>query len=225
MSSNPLSELWKLHRIDAALTEIRKRAAALDAGQTIAAEIRALEAELTSGAGGQAREVGSKLQDFELKQRGIEEKLKKFDKELYGGQVVNPREVEAIQKEIAMLKKQRDTNDEAMLELMEAQPDAKKVFEGIEKRIDAKKAELAETRKRALAEKAKLEAEFAKMSAARGGAAKAVDPGLLARYETIRKRGPDVQGVRDGAARADDSGAEGRAGGDLRILPPDALSG
>src|SRR5689334_5864381 len=102
MASPELRRLHKLYLIDMALLEIRKRAATLDPGKKTAAEIQALEKELNEGP---ARKLQAELVDLELKQKSFQDKIAKFDKELYGGKVVNPREVESIQKEIGILKR------------------------------------------------------------------------------------------------------------------------
>src|SRR5579862_1664583 len=106
MALSELRRLHKLHLIDMALLEIRKRAAALDPGRKTAAEIKALETELNASP---SRMLQAELLDLELKQKSFQEKINKFEKELYGGKIVNPREVEAVQKEIGILKRQNSS--------------------------------------------------------------------------------------------------------------------
>src|SRR5579862_3855446 len=116
MPSSDLRHLHKLFLIDMALVDIRKRAATLDPGRKTAAEIQALEKDLNEGP---ARMLQAELIDLELKQKSFQEKANKFEKDLYGGKVVNPREVEAIQKEIAILKRQRGEFDERILTILD----------------------------------------------------------------------------------------------------------
>lgn len=187
MASPALTKLWKLAQIDAAIVEIRKRAGALDVGQAIAKEIERLEAELKEK-GGAAHALSSELTDLELKQKGIDEKLKRIDKEMYGGKVVNPREVENLEKEIANLKRQREGHDARILELWELVPPAKKIADELEAKIAKHRETLAARQKAALAEKTKLEADFKDRAARRPEAAKAVEPALLARYEGVRQK-------------------------------------
>lgn len=187
MDSTSLQRLWKLSEIDAGLVEIQKRAAALDPGRAIQQQIKALEAEYEEK-GGEAKRLSSEQTDLELKQKGIDEKLKKIDKELYGGKVVSPREVEAFEKEIAMLKRQRAEMDGRVLELWDLVPPATKTADALKKQIEEKKAELAEYQKRVVKEQERLKAEFARLNAARPEATKNIEPGLLARYDAIRKK-------------------------------------
>jgi uncharacterized protein len=182
-----LQRLWKLHEIDAAIVEIRTRAAALDPGRKAQAELQALEAKHAE-VGGKARGLSQELQDLELGQQGIADKLKRIERDMYGGKVTSPREVEALEKEIASLKRQRDANDERILELWETLPPAKEAAERLERQIEAKKAEVAEARKRAIEEKKRLEEEFARLTKLRPEATGGISPNLLARYDAIRQK-------------------------------------
>lgn len=187
MASADLLHLWKLHLIDAALHEIRNKAAALDPGRAIMARLESAQRKLEE-VGGQAKALHAEQTDLELKQKTIDEKIKKFDKQLYGGQVVNPREVEAINKEIAILKKQRSEMDVRILELWELVPPAQAKAHEAQKEVDALKSELMEFQKEALKLKAQLESEYKQTGSKRAAAAKEVPAGLLARYDAIRQR-------------------------------------
>jgi len=186
MASLELQRLWKLNQIDAGIADIRTRAAALDPSRALRPEIETLtqqEAEV----GGAFRALHAEQTDLELAQKGIEDKLKKIDKELYGGKVVNPREVENYEKEIAALKKQRNAMDDRLLELMELIPPAQKKAEQAAARLTEKKRQLAVAKKTALETKEQLEAEYARLSKARPDALKGISPNLMARYDAIRK--------------------------------------
>lgn len=188
MASPALRKLWKLHQIDLALVEVRKRAAALDVGQKLSAELKALQTRFDAQEGLTAKQLASEQHDLELAQKGLDDKLAKIDAQLYGGQVVNPREVENYQKEIAILKRQRDSHDERLLALFDLVPPAKAAAERLSAMIEAKRKELGDRQKAAVSAKASLEREFRDQSAARPLAAKEIDAGLLARYEAIRQR-------------------------------------
>lgn len=187
MASTDLQRLWRLAQIDALLLEVRNRAASLDVGQRIQAQIDALVKE-DEEFGGKYRTLHRELADQELKQKTAEEKLKKIDKDLYGGKVINPREVEALEKEIATIKRRRDEDAERMLELYDLIGPAKEEADKHQAKIEAKRKELVERRKLAVKEKELLEAKFKELNAKRPEAAKAVSPGLLAKYDSIRQR-------------------------------------
>jgi uncharacterized protein len=187
MASPELRRLWKLHQIDAALHEIRHRAAALDPGKKETATLQAEEAR-HAALEGEAKALHGEQLDLELKQRTAQDKAAKFEKELFGGKVVNPREVEAMQKEIATLKKQASSYDDRLLELMDLVPEAQAKVKALEPVIVKAKADLQARRKQALEEKTKLEEAFKANSAARPAAAKEIDAGLLAKYDAIRNK-------------------------------------
>jgi uncharacterized protein len=184
MASPDLRRLWKLHLVDAAIQDIRNRAAHMDVDKKTEAELAALNSSLADHP---ARKLAVEQQDLELQQKSIDDKIAKFDKELYGGKVVNPREVEAFQKEIAMLKKQRGEIDERLLAIWEELPPHKSAVEKIETAIEQKKKELAQTIQVARNLKAQLEADFKVKSAQRPELARDQNPTLLAKYEAIRK--------------------------------------
>lgn len=198
MAAADLLALLKLHEVDAAIADVRHRAAALDPGREIMLAIKRLEAALAE-AKAEADGLGGELKDKELLDRQLEEKLKRLDKDLYGGQVVNPREIEGIEKEMAAIKDQRERLAERVLELYELAPPARDKVGRIEEAITGKQKELKAHQREVSAMQTRLQEEFAKLAAARPAAAKGVPAGLLAQYETIRKRvgGVAVSEVRE----------------------------
>lgn len=187
MPADDLFKLWKLHEVDAAIAELRAKAAALDPGKKLMSEIKALEAKKAE-AEKTYHELHGEQSDLELNQKSITDKLKKIDSELYGGKIVNPREVEAFQKDIEMLKKQRESQDGRIMELWELVPPAKEAVEAVEKAIAAKTAELKEYQKKVVAYKAQIETAFKQKVAERPGAAQGIPPAILSRYDNIRQK-------------------------------------
>lgn len=184
MASSDIRRLWKLHLVDAALADIRAKAASLDVGKRVQAEIDGLKAKLDATG---VKSLTTEQQDLELQQKTIDDKVAKFEKELYGGKVVNPREVENFEKEISMLKKQKEALDERLLQIWDKLPPLKSEADKIEKGIEERKSALLAVQKKAVELKAKLESDFKTKSAERPLLAKDQNPTLLAKYETIRK--------------------------------------
>lgn len=182
-----LFSLWKLHKIDAAIADVRAKASALDPGRAIKAQMRSLE-QLLNEKAGIAKALAGELADLELKQKGIEDKRKKIDKELYGGKVVNPREVEALQKELQALRKQAQALDERILELWELVPPAKQEADKAQAALDQSAKELVEHQRRAKGAQQELEARYKKLTEERPEAAGNVPPALLSKYEAIRQK-------------------------------------
>ncbi len=187
MASAELQRLWKLAKIDSGLVEVRHRAAALDVGKSITSDLEKLHQEDVE-VGGKARSLAADLADLEIAQKGIEDKLKRIDKDLYGGKIVNSREVENLQKEILILKRQRENNDEKILMLWDLLPPAKEAAGKLETQIAEKQKQLTERKKSAIAMKAALEAEFTKLNAMRPDALRGISPGIMSKYDGIRHR-------------------------------------
>ncbi len=187
MASPELRRLWALHEIDAQILELRRRAARLDAGFAETNKLKELEAK-DAKEGETARALVAEQLDTELKQRGYDEMIKKFEKQLFGGSVTSSREVESIQKEIAMLKRQRDALDDRLLELMDEVPPAQALIESLAAEVATAKQSLSEKRQLAVVEKGKIEAAYKAVVAKREEAKRLVPPGLLNRYDSISKR-------------------------------------
>jgi predicted nucleic acid-binding Zn-ribbon protein len=187
MSFTDLRNLHRLHLVDSAIVEIRKRAASLDPGKAILAKIAALEKELDE-VGGNAKALAGEQADLELKQKTIDAKIAQIDKDLYSGKVVNPREVEAFQKEIENQKKRRSEMDERLLELMELTPPAKAAADAIQTKIDDAKHALTAHQKEVVQAKGDLERQFKEISAKRVTALADVPQAMLLRYDAIRQR-------------------------------------
>ncbi len=187
MSYVDFRALHRLHLVDAAIVEIRKRAAALDPGKAILAEIAKLQAQYDE-IGGQYKALHGEQADLELQQKTIDSKVAQLEKELYSGKVVNAREVENLNKDIASQKKRRSDLDGRLFELMELVPPAKVAADAIESQIEAKKKLLAVHQKEVMVTKGKLEQQFKEVSTKRNEAASIVPKPLLIRYEAIRQK-------------------------------------
>lgn len=59
------------------------------------------------------------LRERELEAKGADARIKELEQRLYGGRVMNPKELEGIEKEVQMLKRQRSGLDDQLLELMD----------------------------------------------------------------------------------------------------------
>jgi predicted nucleic acid-binding Zn-ribbon protein len=191
MASLELMRLWKLAQIDNRINDIRLRAAALDPGRGIQAELKALAAE-DEEIGGNARALSAEQKDLELLQASLDDKLKRIDKEMYGGKIVNAREVETLEKEIAAIKRQKDRNDDRLIELLDLVPPAQAAAKKIEEKIADANKRLAARRKKAIEEKTMLEEEFKRLNTVRPDVAKNVPATMMPRYENAKQRGGGV---------------------------------
>jgi predicted nucleic acid-binding Zn-ribbon protein len=201
MAYADIRRLRDLHLVDLALIEIQAHAKALDTGTAIRSNIALLEKELKEGQGARAKKLITDALALELENASLNDKIKKFDAELYSGKVVNPREVEAFQKEIKLLKAHQDANDEKLLETIDQIEPAKKLLARFESKLSELKEDLSERLKEAQAEKTRLENDYKIKVGARPGIAKAVPPMLYEKYEAIRKaKGTGMADVTKGMA-------------------------
>ncbi|HRI44675.1 MAG TPA: hypothetical protein PLL78_10750 [Fimbriimonadaceae bacterium] len=201
-----LFPLINLHKVDAAMVDIKRRHDHMDPGRELIAELQALR-QIHAEAKAEADRLAGELKDAELEQKSVEEKIAKIDKQLYGGKVVNPREVETFQREIESLKHHREALDERILELWELVPAAQALEKEHSEHLSHKQAELDAYQNRVVEQRTLLADSYKKLAAQRPDLAKAVDPGLLRQYDAIRQKYGGI-----GMAEVLDSGACGSCG-------------
>lgn len=187
MPSADLSALYRLHRIDRELVELKLRAASYDPTREVRAEIDAFRPEYDEVVG-RYKATKAQAEEAENHQRAIDEKLKRLDKELYGGTIVNPREVAAYEAEIATLKAKRQELDEQLLELWDALPTLLTPAKTAQTRMKQLKEVLEQRRAEGLAEQERMKARYADVARQRPPAASAIPKPLLAQYDAIRQR-------------------------------------
>jgi predicted nucleic acid-binding Zn-ribbon protein len=182
-----LYSLYKLHKIDSALHSLRQEAAALDTGQQEEEAAKRLS-KAHEEVGARAKALTAEQRDIELQQKSTYEKIAGYNKKLYDGSIVSPKEIENIEKEIAMLKALTDKQDERLLELLEEAPPIVAEAEADKAQIDALKEKVKQKRTKAMERHAAIKVEFDALRAQRPAIAREVEKGLLDMYEEVRKR-------------------------------------
>ena len=193
------------HRLDtlperARLAEITDAVAGLDASM----------AEL----GRQRDEVARRQQRHEDELTSLEEKITEVDKRLYSGTVSAPRELQALQADVASLKKHRSDVEDQVLEAMQ---DREPLDSELSKLADQRAgldAEAEQLQGAVAGSTATIDAELATELEARAAAAQGIPPDLLSQYERLRGK---LAGV--GAARL----VNGRCSGCHLTLPATEL--
>jgi uncharacterized protein len=193
-----LEALLVVQEHDTARDRLRHRRAALPERaelETRAAELRRLDA--------QAREVGGRRDAVLADEKRLDDEARSFgaradeaDAKLYSGTVSSPRELQAMQADVEMLRRQRSELEDRELEVMEAR-------ELLDAQLVALEAEAAVVRadtERLLgvigAAEAEIDEELTREDAARAHHAAGVPDSLLADYERRR-----AQNKGAGAAR------------------------
>ena len=151
-----------------------------------------IEAEVAAARKGYEAEK-TRVDDNERERRQIEsllgmerDKVKKWEGRL--GEIRTPREYAALSREIDIAKKTNDGQSEQVKALGASAADLQKSLDdlggALSEREMAAQGEIAEMDKARIAE----EERVAALEARRAEAAKTVDPGLLGKYENIKKR-------------------------------------
>jgi len=181
-----LKALEELQQIDLEANEVTAELDALPA--------RRAGAEAAVAAARRAwEEEKARLEGNEKERRQLEsllamerDKVKKWEGRL--GEIKTPREYAALSREIDIAKKTNDSQSEQVRELTAQAVELKKT-------VDAKEEELSERESAAQAaveevdkQRAAAEERMRGLEARRAAAVKLVDPGLLSKYENIKRR-------------------------------------
>lgn len=137
-------------------------------------------------------ELAGSQQRLEDEIATLTDKAAQHDKTLYGGTIGNPRELQALQDEIAALKRRISQLEDQELEVMEqiepldadlAQLSGERT--ALDERGVQLRAQIAE-------DEVAIDAELASVRAERDALATGVEPALLAEYEQLRPRAGGV---------------------------------
>ncbi|MCU0269040.1 MAG: C4-type zinc ribbon domain-containing protein [Acidimicrobiales bacterium] len=184
-----LERLLDLQDHDTTLDQLHHRRATLPVRERVRANEAALTDLARQRAAVQARrdELDRRQRRAEDEAASIEAKAGDVDRKLYGGTVTSPRELQALQDDLAALRRhQRELEDQALEAMEEAEPvDAElAAMDGRRVVLDAEGvaalAELAEA-------EASIDTELAAVGAERDALAQDVEPALLRRYEDLRR--------------------------------------
>jgi predicted nucleic acid-binding Zn-ribbon protein len=148
-------------------------------------ELRQLEATVAE-VEGRRHELARGQQRLEDEITTLTEKAALHDKALYSGTIGNPRELQALQDEIAALKRRIGQLEDQELEVMEQiEP-----LDGQLAAAGSRRAELDERgaalRAQTAEEEVAIDAELDQVRAERGALADGIDPELLAEYDALR---------------------------------------
>lgn len=187
MPSDDLFRLYQLHQIDSAIVQIKRSAETLDPGREAHAKFQACGKKLTELTL-RLHALTGEIKDLELQQKDNSDKAEKLDKSLYGGTVVNPKEVELIEHQIKTLKEKNRQIDDRLLELMELTPPVDSEIEKYQKAQETYRKQAAEKMSAFEVEKKRLESQFKDLNAKRPGATQYVPDPMLKQYESIRSR-------------------------------------
>jgi|LauGreDrversion4_2_1035121.scaffolds.fasta_scaffold380166_2 predicted nucleic acid-binding Zn-ribbon protein len=187
MASAELMRLHKLHELDRAILQIRKRAAAMEEGVKLKALADQARAEFDA-ANGNYHTKHAEQRDLELANQQITDKVKSIEKQLFGGSIVNPKEIDALEHQKAGLIAAQAGNDEKILGYWDEVPKLKDLAESAKSRAEVAIKKFSDWKANAAVQKVELERRFKELSAQRPALAKTIGPALIGRYDAIRAK-------------------------------------
>ncbi len=201
-----MDRLLELQELDLAIDRLEHRRRRLASGADVA-EARAAMEE-AEGRLGELRlaldAVAAEQRRLELEIDALERKAAADERRLYDGSVANPKELEALQHEVASVRERKVGIEDRVLEAMERR-------EELEARIAPLEAEVAEARDRVEAleregeaELERIGAELEALRARRAALVPELDEELLELYEDLRakKEGVGAAALVDGVCQA-----------------------
>lgn len=191
--------LWRLHQLDEAIAERERDLAALDDGVALLAGVEGDRARLKA-----LRErwhaVAAMQRSSELELRSLADKRARFERDLYSGRITNPKELESMQQEIAMLDRQRARLEDQVLAAMEEAEDLSRAVADLEATVARSEAEHRDLVDTSVRRRRTLESELEDLRAQRDAAAGSIDAAALQRYESVcAKLDHAVARARDGS--------------------------
>ncbi len=173
---------------DTRAEQIRHRRVSLpqrDELKRIGAELATLE-KAEAEASARRHELARQEKRFEDEAALVEAKAASENNRLYSGEITNPKELQAIQAEIASLKRrQTELEDEAIV-LMEQIEPVDVELAGLTERTAALRAAEATATEDLAAAEAQADTELATVLEERAALAASLDPALLATYERVQ---------------------------------------
>ena len=182
-------ELLALQSVDADLAVRRSRLSEIAPLLGDDAALRALARRLTS----EQAEVDAALSrqhDLDSVISGFTERVDTAETRLYSGIVVNPRELQDLQADVDMLKRQRGHEEDALLEVMVSLDAARSVRDASARELESLRASWTAEQDTLKREQERLESETADLERQREDVAERIPPPEVALYEQVRRSHP-----------------------------------
>lgn len=179
------NRLFSLQQVDSALDRLRAQRAALDDG----AGLRVQAAEATSRLErlhGELAEGQRRQRALDLEIQSLRERRRKLDADLYSGRIRNPKELEAMQDDLAALGRLQTTREDEVLQVMEQV----ETLEAQARDAERARIEIETALARAVEAYARaaetIDREIAALDERRAALAAELDEEVLRRYERLR---------------------------------------
>ena len=201
-----LERILELQELDSAIDRLDHRREALEAGEELSALRKEMEeADARLGEIRLAADaVASESRRLELEIESMNAKLEAEQKRMYDGSIANPKELEALQHEIASLRDRRGRAEDDLLEQMVRREDLDARGAEAEKDATAARSRVEEVGGDAVKELDRVGADLAARRAEREALVPVFDEELLELYDELResKHGVGAAAIVDGVCQA-----------------------
>jgi hypothetical protein len=198
--------LLDLQDVDTAIDRLRARRRALEEGSELTAARN--DADAAERRLGEIRlkldELGRDQSRFEHEIDSMTQKEQAEQTRMYDGSIVNAKELDALQHEIASIRKRRSDREDELLAVLEIREQLEADASAAERESTTLRTRAEEASADAAHELARVEAELVERTAARKGVASEIDPELLELYDDLRrqKKGIGAAALVDGVCQA-----------------------
>ena len=198
--------LLDLQEADTALGRLQARRRALEDGSELAA-VRA-DADAADNRLGELRlrldEVGRDQSRFEHEIDSMTQKEQADQQRMYDGSIVNAKELEALQHEIASVHKRRSDREDELLALLELRENLEAEAVAAEQQAAALRVRAEEAASAATDELARIETDVVEGTTRRAAIAAEIDAEVLELYDDLRrqKKGIGAAALVDGVCQA-----------------------
>lgn len=199
MTEEDLYALYQLHMVDVRIVEIKQLAAGFDPTKALRTQAEALKAQ-TEKAKSQLDSLRGESKDLELRFKTLFDRLNKQMETMMGGKVTNPREIEALERDIEDHRERAEKVEQSRVAVTDQIPAAEQKFDELNDKFLAKKREYTIAYQQAMKDREKMQAEYKELVEQHGPLAAKVHPGLMTQYDAIRHKynGIGMGVIRDG---------------------------
>jgi predicted nucleic acid-binding Zn-ribbon protein len=183
---NRAHSLLELQKLDRALDAIGSRLRTITAQMAADPELATAQAEV-AGAQESLSELERRLRTVSDERAALKTRIAAEEAKLYGGRVQAPKELQALEREVASLRRRLAVLDDQSLALMLDRDAAAERLEAALARRGDKERAAGETTERLAAERGELEGKRRVVDHRRGAVAEGIDPTAVAAYEKVRR--------------------------------------
>jgi uncharacterized protein len=185
-----LGRLLDLQAEDTAVKQLELRWANLEEAKQLA-ELNAALAELEADldiAGKQRDEIAREQSRLEGEIKLLEDKTGREEQRMFSGSVANPKELSALQAEVASLKRRQSDLEESLLEVMVQGESATETWERLASERETTAVQAKDLGERVASIKNEIDSELERHRAQRGSILPDIPESLLKLYERLREQ-------------------------------------